>query len=164
MSTSVREGSSGFHATGQEEREKSMRRSYWAVLAAALACASAAHAENTFTIPYQQYASKLCQNDNSCTIAFPPVKAQTLILNATCYLFLESGGPVHNSFLSLGKSNTLVALPVFAWAANGIVTDYGINASTYLFVSQGVAPEIEVNSIIAQSTFAIECIVSGNQQ
>jgi hypothetical protein len=97
--------------------------------------------------PYQQYGTANCPAAGNCSITLPAITAEiVLITHVSCDFTLATGG----SFVvaSLGSKN---ANPAFFFSAShtadGTVTEYIINAGTYLFVSQTDLPIIDVVSI-----------------
>ena len=133
-----------------------MYRTHWLAAVFLFVWASAATAG---VKPYQEFASAGCTVQGDCSIVFPAVTAQTLILRASCDFTLQNGASI--SFASLGtqNDNPRDELQFFVNANN--VTSYGINAETYLFVTTGDQPRIDVFSLGAPVVGLI-CTVSGN--
>jgi len=133
-----------------------MYRTHWLAAVFLFVWASAASAG---VKPYQEFASAGCTIQGDCSIVFPAVTAQTLILHASCAFTLASGASI--SFASLGtqNDNPRDELQFFVNANN--VTSYGINAETYLFVPAGDQPRIDVFSLGAPVGDLI-CTLSGN--
>ena len=133
-----------------------MYRTHWLAAVFFFVWASAATAG---VKPYQEFASAGCTVQGDCSIVFPAVTAQTLILHASCAFTLANGASI--SFASLGtqNDNPRDELQFFVNANN--VTSYGINAETYLFVPAGDQPRIDVFSLGAPVGDLI-CTLSGN--
>ena len=133
-----------------------MYRTHWLAAVFLFVWASAASAG---VKPYQEFASAGCTVQGDCSIVFPAVTAQTLILHASCAFTLANGASI--SFASLGtqNDNPRDELQFFVNANN--VTSYRINAETYLFVPAGDQPRIDVFSLGAPVGDLI-CTLSGN--
>jgi hypothetical protein len=123
--------------------------------------ASAASAAVTVN-PYQEFGSTECTVAGDCAIVFPKVVEETLVLRVLCAFALANTASI--SFASLGtqNANTRNALQVFARGTLESTTNYTINVETYLFVSKGDQPRIDVFALNASVTGLIRT-VSGNR-
>ena len=111
--------------------------------------------------PYQQFANVDCSVGGACSLVFPTVTKEALILHASCSFELPSSASV--GFVSLGTQNDNPRnfLPPSTGGIFGPNTLYEINAQTYLYVVAGDSPQIEVFSLGAPVT-GLLCTVSGN--
>jgi hypothetical protein len=134
-----------------------MYRTHWLAAVFLFVWASAASAG---VKPYQEFASTSgCTVQGDCSIVFPAVTAQTLILHASCAFTLANGASI--SFASLGTQNDNPRDELQFFVNANSVTSYGINAETYLFVTTGDQPRIDVFSLGAPVGDLI-CTLSGN--
>jgi hypothetical protein len=112
---------------------------------------------------YQQYASTTSCEAVSCSILFPPVTAETLISQVTCYLYQSNPGSAYFAELSNG---TIGAAPVgnfflpIETGSNGGTTYYVINAHTQIFLSSGQQPSVTVFNLTGTIP-QLDCSVSG---
>jgi hypothetical protein len=111
--------------------------------------------------PYEEFANVSCTSNGVCEIVFPALTTtSTVILHASCGFSLATGGfPL---YASLGEktSNPRNYLQTFAYGNDGNITNFGINADTYLFYTKGQQPTIIVfgDGATVQSLL---CTVSG---
>ena len=133
-----------------------MYRTHWLAAVFLFVWASAASAG---VKPYQEFASAGCTFQGDCSIVFPAVTAQTLILHASCQFTLQNGASIYSASLGTQNNNPSDELQFFVNANS--VTSYGINAETYLFVTTGDQPRIDVFSLGAPVGDLI-CTLSGN--
>jgi hypothetical protein len=111
--------------------------------------------------PYQQFGSASCTFAGDCSIVFPKLTAaQTLIQHASCSFALATGGSIGFASLGSQNANPRNEFPAFANASTSGVTNYGINADTYLFVATADQPRIDVFGVGAVVQNLI-CTVSG---
>jgi hypothetical protein len=110
--------------------------------------------------PYQQFADVDCSNLGACSLAFPTVTQETLILHASCSFELPSSASVGFASLMTQNDNPRNFLPPFTGGIFGPNTFYEINAETYLYVAAGDSPQIEVFSSSA-AVSSLLCTVSG---
>ena len=143
-------------------RRITMRRVYFVVAALIVWASAALAAPPLVTVnPYQKSASTNCSAAGNCEILFPNVTGETLILHASCFFQLPSSASVASASLFTRNGNLSNALEVFTSGTLASFTLYGINAETYLFVSNGDQPVIEVFGNGAPVT-GLDCTVSGN--
>jgi hypothetical protein len=111
--------------------------------------------------PYQQFANVDCSAGGACTLAFPTVTKEALILHASCSFEMPSSASVGFASLGTQNDNPRNFLPPFTGGIFGPNTLYEINAQTYLYVAAGDSPQIEVFSFGAPVS-GLLCTVSGN--
>ena len=137
-------------------------RNLFLMAAATLTWSAATQADNPINNPYQQYATKICEEVGQCQIVFPAVARETVTLHASCFFGLEQGG-VGSSILGIQGAEGYNELPFFQTARSDCITNYGINAETYLFISAGQQPMIEVFSV-SSVVLDLTCTISGYQR
>jgi hypothetical protein len=113
--------------------------------------------------PYQQFSGTSCNIPGDCTIIFPAVTANTLILHASCIWLLPNSANVVADGVSLSVQGPQQARQHFPFFANASLQGnviYTFNADTYLFVDSGSQPRIDVSSEGAAVT-NFSCTISG---
>jgi hypothetical protein len=112
--------------------------------------------------PYQQSASPDSCSSGVCSANFPPVAAETLISQVTCYIAAPSAAPAYAAYLWNGAASRSVQdffAPV-PYGAQDSFTYYAIDAQTQMVLSSGQTPSITVDD--GTGTIAeLDCTVSG---
>jgi hypothetical protein len=103
---------------------------------------STARADNPIWSPYQQSLANNSCGNGQCAVTFPAVDKETLVLQVTCYLTVSNSG-IFTAQLVNGQG-AFNMLPVFTYEASGGTTYYAILSPTYLFLSSGQAPTVQV--------------------
>ncbi len=137
-------------------------RGLFLMAAATLTWSAATQADNPINNPYQQYVLANCEEIGLCQMFFPAVARETVILHTSCFFELESGG-VGSLILGIQGANEYNELPVFETVRSGGISNFGTNAETYLFISAGQKPMIEVFSVSAV-VLDLTCTISGYQR
>lgn len=111
--------------------------------------------------PYMQFAvAGDCTDAGDCAIVFPAITtSRTLVLHTSCMFSLATPGL---GYVTLGEQSTNPKnfLQAIAYGTTGGYTQYGINADTYLFYTDGQMPRIDVYSTNAPVT-GLVCTISG---
>jgi len=111
--------------------------------------------------PYQQTGANNCSLAGDCEVAFPAVTAgETLLLHASCSFSMASTGAITSAILSSSFGGPADALPVFTYGTFDGVTNYVINASTYLFSAKGDQPRLDVFAA-SMPVQGLVCTISG---
>jgi hypothetical protein len=140
-----------------------MRRILASVALVTLVGSTANAATSDVQNVYQQFDVAICSDQGDCTIVFPQITtAQTLILHASCSFSLAPGGSITSATLGTQntKANNQLSAAAIGTSLNGLTT-YGINAQTYLFVSTGDRPKIDVDGS-GSAVQDLACTVSGH--
>jgi hypothetical protein len=137
-------------------------------------CAQAGHAAATEVSditdatwhPYQVYATANCPYGGTCEVEFPAITTtRTLVTHASCRFSMSTTyGYVVYAELNTGPvepiSGAFNNLPLFSFSSKEGVTNFGINAETYLFFENGSVPAIVIETSGANAGGAV-CTLTG---
>jgi hypothetical protein len=137
-------------------------RSLLVIAAAALTWSTATQADNPIDNPYQQSFTRICGEGGNCGFVFPAVARETLIMHTSCTFQLTKPG-VGISLLGIQGGSVYNELQFSEIITSDGITVYGTNAATYLFVSAGQQPYIQVFGANAPVT-DLNCTISGYQR
>jgi hypothetical protein len=112
--------------------------------------------------PYQQTSSTFCDSAGDCAILFPAIPNQlVLIRHTSCGFSLATSGIFFRASLGTQSFAGFNGLPAVANGTFSGVTNYTINAETYLFVYPHEQPRIDL-VVFNASAGSFQCTISGH--
>jgi hypothetical protein len=136
-----------------------------AILSGSTVNAATTEAENAsdpVLHPYQESATTRCSSEGDCALVFPEITTGTiLVLHASCLISIGTGGSIAYAQLSVQLAKGNNQLPPYGLGEGNGVTNYAINAQTYLFYTKGERPRIDVFGL-GSAVQVLSCTLSGH--